>query len=1128
MGKKTKIEFEPVEIISPDAASDETSRKLIAGDLANNILVEAVPGSGKTYNLIKRLVAMVTSGKIPANRIAAITFTRKAAEELRTRFQEEIASLLSSKSTVAADHKMLQMAALEIEDGYIGTIHGFCGAIIRQYPIEAGIDPTFREIDPDESVAMLMNTWSRYLDAHPELIDLLNAYNVGTRDEKLINSLLAVAGHLDVEFPTGADVQMPDLNEILNTWDETYQNALACRPFADINDPDWSDQERKYWQNLDRKNEDLKLARATANIYQAWYCLSFAPGNLTQKACHSAADAKKLVALIRDFYKKFEEFSHKFCTASYKELLGHFCAAAQAAALDRRQRGCLDFVDLLSETAKLLKNNPKIRQVVAARYPHLLVDEFQDTDPIQAQIIFLLADPTGSSHWRECRPKPGSLFVVGDPKQAIYRFRRGDVDTYKTVRSILEETGARILTLQANWRSQPDICTWVNNCFGNAFAVQQQIGQINFAAMAAIRKTEKHPAIYRLDFNPEEQQQYLDDLVSRKLASACKKITLGSTPEGNMINARKIGLLIKEATSTGRKDLCNGRILSPQDFLIVARTNDVLTGIAIELENRGIPTSLSGGGYLLADSLRQDFLPLYWLLRAISLPTDSALLYVALTTPFFGFSEEDLYRYIKVYERLNIFNETAPDDNDPVALALRQISRFNAWQREYPAGTAFRKIVREIGIRAWLQTRPQGEFKIKLLNDVEKMFDASIFRHGIATLGSWISSWPSDNRPAEPGTVNLMTIFRAKGLEAPVVIIAGLPRSENQKEPYICTTRDTDPPHGHVRIACRNGEHNDRTFCCSPEWTGLANAEKTALALEEMRKDYVAATRARDCLIVCGMSNKDGKVKTALRSDLLDYTSTLPVLDVVLPLPAPVEEAEDVIKKAPSKKEGKGREPDFAAIYNSFAGELKDWYKKSAVASCRYSAVTELTEAKDKSLFSKKSDGGKNHGSALHAILDTAMQNRLCPGPNLETELSGLVDQKVAEDDELDKKPLLNEARTAIEHPIWQEAQQSEQCFCEAPVAALEDDLKKLPIKNLSGLPLRLNATIDLVYKVKDGWKIVDYKTDRIDDDLQLKQLTEYHAGQLKVYAYLWEKLTGEKVIAKTLLFVNKNCAVSC
>jgi len=88
----------------------------------------------------------------------------------------------------------------------------------------------------------------------------------------------------------------------------------------------------------------------------------------------------------------------------------------------------------------------------------------------------------------------------------------------------------------------------------------------------------------------------------------------------------------------------------------------------------------------------------------------------------------------------------------------------------------------------------------------------------------------------------------------------------------------------------------------------------TALALEEMRKDYVAATRARDCLIVCGMSNKDGKVKTALRSDLLYYTSTLPVLEVVLPLPAPVEEAEDVIKKAPSKKEGKGREPDFAAI----------------------------------------------------------------------------------------------------------------------------------------------------------------------------------------------------------------------
>lgn len=1128
MGKSTKDEFIPVEIVAPDAASDETSRKLITSELTSNILVEAVPGSGKTYNLIKRLVAMVTSGKIAASSIAAITFTRKAAEELRTRFQEEISTLMSDKSLSAADHKLLQKAALEIEDGYIGTIHGFCGAIIRQYPIEAGIDPTFREIEPEESTAMLMDTWSRYLNDHPELIDLLNAYNVGTRDEKLVESLKAVAGHLDAEFPIGAGVQMPDLNEILNIWDETYQNALACRPFTDINAPDWNDLEKKYWQNLDRKNEDLNIARATSNIYKAWYSLSFSPGKITQKACHSPAAAKKLVALIKDFYKKFEEFSHKFCTASYKELLTHFCAVAQEAVRDRRQRSRMDFVDLLSETAKLLKTNPKIREVVAARYPHLLVDEFQDTDPIQAQIIFLLADPTGSTNWQDCRPKPGSLFVVGDPKQAIYRFRRGDVDTYKTVRSILEQTGARILSLQANWRSQSDICEWVNNCFGNAFAVQQPVGQINFAAMAAVRKQETRPAIYRLDFNTEEQQQYIDDLVSRKLASDNKKITLGSTREGNMINARKIGLLIKQAISTGKKDICNGRVLSPQDFLIVARTNDALTGIAIELENHGIPTSLSGGGRLLADSLRQDLLPLYWLLRAISLPTDSALLYAALITPFFGLSEEDLYRYIKKYERLSIFNETSPGHTDPVAEALDQISRFNAWQREYPAGTAFRRILRETDIRAWLQTRPQGEFKIKLLNDVEKMFDENIFRQGIATLGAWISDWPSENRPPEAGTVNLMTIFRAKGLEAPVVIIAELPSKENQKEPYVCTTRDTDPPKGHIRIASKNGPHNDRTFCCSPEWTSLANSEMTALALEEMRKDYVAATRARDCLIVCGMSNKDGKVKTALRSDLEYYTSALPVLEVALPLPEPTEASEQATKKATPKTKGKALEQNFTEIYNSFTEEIRDCYEKAAAASCRCSAVTELTEAKDKSLFSKNSDGGKNHGSALHSILDVAMQNRLCQGPDLDCELNILIEQQLAEDETLERKALLEEARTAIMHPIWQEAQQSQQCFSEAPVAALEHDLTKFPVQNLSGLPLRLNGTIDLVYKVKDGWKIVDYKTDTIDDDQHLQKLTDFHSGQLKVYSYLWEKLTGEKVVERTLMFVKYNRTANC
>ncbi len=1118
MTKANNKGVEPVFISMPDAADDEASRRMIADNLTENILVEAVPGSGKTFNLIKRLVALVTEGQIPASRIAAITFTRKAAEELRGRFQEEIATLIAEGHPNQA---LLQKAAIEIEEGYIGTIHGFCGAIIRQYPIEAGIDPTFREIEPEESYGMLIQTWISYLNNHPDLIDLLSACATRARDDKLLSALSAVADHLDVEFPEGPEVPMPDLPPLLDAWDRMYQNALQYRPFADISNPEWSDEERKYWQKLDRKNDSLKRARQSSDVYQAWSTLSFVPKAPGQEDFHSKDAAKELISLINAFYNRFAEFDSQFCAACYRKFARHFHTVAAAAAEERRRLGYLDFGDLLNQTARLLKNNPKIRQAVAARFPRLLVDEFQDTDPIQAEIIFLLTDPQGSSNWRECRPRPGALFVVGDPKQAIYRFRRGDIDTYKTVRHILDQSGGRMLSLQKNWRSQPDICEWVNQAFGNAFMAQEGAGQINFAAMSAHRKPENHANIYRLDFHPSEHEAYLADRFAQGLATLDKKITLNNTNDGNLVNARKMAQLIKEATTTGHPSLCGGKVMSPQDFLVVARTNNVLAEIALEIESRGVPTSLSGGGGLLADSLRQDFLPVYWLLRAVALPSDSALLYAALIGPVFGFNEEDLYRHTRKYERLNVFNDFK-NDKDPVCQALIQIRRINNWLRDYPAGTVFRRIVRETGVHAWLQTRSEGDFKCRLLNDVEKMFDGTTFHQGIATLGSWISSWPAENRPAEPGTVSLMTIFRAKGLEAPVVIIAGLVHSEKPKEPYLCVTRDTEPPQGHLRIARKNGEFADTTISRSPEWTGLLNHELNAFTLEEMRKDYVAATRARDCLIICGMSNKDGRAKTPLRKALEDWTNELPVLDI----PLPVGKAATAVLSAESRK--KSKKTDYKAIYNEFCTGMNAWREKAAAESCLYTSVTELTESDDKSIFAKDSDGGRDHGTALHGMLEAAMQNGFEPGPQLDENLARLAAAIVSENNELSADILLAEAKYAITHEIWQEARSSQECFSEAPVAALEKDVKKLPFKLTGKQPLRLNGTIDLVYRVKNGWKIVDYKTDTVSDDRHLKQLTDYHAGQLKVYSYLWEKLTGEKVVERTLMFVKYNRTANC
>lgn len=136
----------------------------------------------------------------------------------------------------------------------------------------------------------------------------------------------------------------------------------------------------------------------------------------------------------------------------------------------RREGGWLNFQDLLLAAARLLRKSAAIRQYFRKRFTHLLIDEFQDTDPIQAEVMLLLtADDPGETDWRRCRPVPGSLFVVGDPKQSIYRFRRADIVTYNEVKRIIAASGGTIVSLTANFRSASSLVEWINESFNRRF-----------------------------------------------------------------------------------------------------------------------------------------------------------------------------------------------------------------------------------------------------------------------------------------------------------------------------------------------------------------------------------------------------------------------------------------------------------------------------------------------------------------------------------------------------------------------------------------------------------------------------------------------------------------------------------
>ena len=150
----------------------------------------------------------------------------------------------------------------------------------------------------------------------------------------------------------------------------------------------------------------------------------------------------------------------------YEPILRAIAPAREQYDRLRQEAGGLNYQDLLMKAADLLRDKPQIRKYFRKRFTHLLVDEFQDTDPIQAEVMLLLtAQRDAETDWRKCRPVDGSLFVVGDPKQSIYRFRRADIATYNQVRQIIERSGGQIVALSANFRTIGPLVEWVNETF---------------------------------------------------------------------------------------------------------------------------------------------------------------------------------------------------------------------------------------------------------------------------------------------------------------------------------------------------------------------------------------------------------------------------------------------------------------------------------------------------------------------------------------------------------------------------------------------------------------------------------------------------------------------------------------
>jgi ATP-dependent helicase/nuclease subunit A len=863
------------------------ARERIAADLATSLLVEAGAGSGKTAAMVGRMVALVRTGASTVDQIAAVTFTRKAAGELRERFREALERALREAPAAGPERPRLARALADPGGAFVGTVHAFCARLLRDRPIEAGLPPGFREADEGEEERLFADGWSRFLEHLGAGLSRLPAAlaRVGLRPADLRGLFRDVAARPDVRF---AAPPAPRPDPALLAAVHAELEALLDASVAHLP----TEQPAAGWDALQSKLLALRFSRGTpgwsdeAAFHDALSIAAVGPNDVVRRRWGAGAEAKDAAAGLCERWTSFgaEGGAARGLLAAwlahrYPPALRLARAAAAFCARERRRAGIVTFDDLLVLAASLLRRSEAARRELAERWRYLLVDEFQDTDPLQAEVVFLLAAADAAvGDWRRAVPRPGALFVVGDPKQSIYRIRRADLAVYQAVKARFHRFGA-VLRLTTSFRASPAVAAFVNRVFAGLLPAGDEARQPAFAPLVvgAARGDGGRVGWYAVEAEPGRGR------VSGRRVAVADAAALASWIAGRVASGER----------------------APGDFLVITRTRHHLAEYARALEMRGVPVHLAGGGAGAGAEIRE----LALLLRALADPGDAVRTVAVLEGPFFGLSHDDLHGHAAAGGSFCFAIDTPATGLVSTALVeMRGMARTAA---AMPADAAVEAIADRIGLLPYAATGESGAANAGALLFALGALRASspgslteaaerLERTGDADLDAPL-------RPGERDAVRVMNLHRAKGLEAPVVILACPSPAAAPPPPSCAVVRGYD---GVARgwLLARGGPRRAGAVLASPaRWHQHASAEAAWSEAEEVRLLYVAATRARDELVIARCGPTAGTSAWRAFHAALDdpaLAAEMPVRAVPPPpRPVPEDDAASILARAASLAE---------------------------------------------------------------------------------------------------------------------------------------------------------------------------------------------------------------------------------
>ncbi len=1081
------------------------------------LFVEAGAGTGKTWSLVERFIHLLeTRPDWTLDSIIAITFTIKSAREMRSRVRKAI----EQKALKDPSDSIWQTHRRNLDRIQISTIHSFCTRILRENAIAAQIDPKFEVLDETQAGLLrekaVREAIKKLVDTHHPALEILDSLTVSDLQGEMIN-LISERGILRRLFDG-----LPDVSQLLEMWKlglEEMRKALWEQQLAENDDLIIAIQEIPLVNILDPTD---KLVGVVVNAkkgietlsddgfvlaMERWKEIDLRGGKQDNWDGKEALDdLKALLRVLRETARGIEK------AGALQEISEYDYQAAQHLQLWRQiwdelntvydqlkdeQQG-LDFDDLEYQTLKLLQIKPRpLRlQSFLDGIKHLMVDEFQDTNPVQMEIVTFLA-PFNEA---------GKLFTVGDAKQSIYRFRQAQVGFFnRTAQEIQKVTHQEPLPLSTSFRSHKRLIEALNDLFNVILqpitGENHQVFEAHPGPLVADRKGEEAPSpCVEIMLLPE------NDLEDNTISAEDARIA-----EGAWI-AQRILQLKMNAMKVWDKELNSYRNFEYRDAAVLFRATTNLPLYEAEFKAAAVPyLTSSGRGYYV----RPEVQDLVALLHALYNPQDDLNLAAALRSPLFSLSDETLYRL-----RLINPDGSMAEKSIPLRIALSQPpinDQADLVRRTFEILESLWPIAGCVNVWQLLRTAldltnyevvlavNDGETGRKLSN-VQKFMAQARDQLNLA-LGDFLAQLrdlkerearegEALGREPESGAVQLMSIHAAKGLEFPVIFLADIGSNKfgRNRSPYLLH----DPEFG---MACKLRDEKGDWIKPDPAGFTWAKWMDNSLKIAESKRLlYVACTRAADMLILSGQPGEKnswlpeilGGWQIDVEGDEIEeYAYDRYKIRVVRQreLPEPLEQIEQTISSRQHIEDIPLLAQSLASKESPRSISVTDLITEVQKEKGGISQIKPVVWDSEQPSFEEYIPG---HilGNVVHHVLNKRFFFEIT-SDNLMTILERFSKQEGLTGKQINKatiklKNMLTKFRG---HPLFEQIRTAKQCQFELPFNWLSE----------KGM---IHGIVDLLYQDQsDHWHLIDWKTDYATEG-NLAELKEKYLLQISMYYY--------------------------